>query len=592
MARPLGRRPTASLKFLWAVVLIGVFSVGASSTSSAQTRSTALQDSQPAAPESTQKPDAKPAKDEIVTHDAPVTFKVRVNIVLVRVVVRDANGKAVPNLKKEDFQLADNRKLQTISSFSIETPGSQVSTGKIDSPESPDEAPAKAPELPQRFITLFFDDLYLSTQDILSSRQAAIKLFATLGPGDRIAIFTTSGEANQDFTADRAKLNDTLLRVVPHPLLQNSDLDCPPMTVYEAYSLANNPFAMQLATQEATGCAGDPRMAASMAQQAAARKVIANEAQLQVSFSSLIALIRRMNALPGQRVIAMMSPGFFVSPARFEVGDILDRAIKANIAINTIDARGLYVSPAYDPSSLTISTSVTPLKVEMAASEQLAQEAVLAEYADGTGGVFFHNRNDIDQGLLQAAAEPEVSYVLGFAPQNLKLDGSYHNLKVTLLTKEKWTLQARRGYFAPQGEIDPQAAAKEEIRQAIFSQEEMRELPIDSQTQFFKTGGGVRLSVVTHVDTSGLKFRKVEDRNNDDLTISTAIFDQNGNLLTGQEKILELSLKDGTRERVSRTGLNVKASFDLQPGSFLVRVVARDSEGAQMGAVIRGVAIP
>jgi hypothetical protein len=45
-----------------------------------------------------------------------------VNLVQVRVVVRDSQGNVVTNLKKEDFQLQDNRKPQTISTFSVETP--------------------------------------------------------------------------------------------------------------------------------------------------------------------------------------------------------------------------------------------------------------------------------------------------------------------------------------------------------------------------------------------------------------------------------------------------------------------------------------
>jgi len=62
---------------------------------------------------------------EVVTRDSATTFKVRVNLVQVRVVVRDENGKVVENLKKEDFQLFDNRKPQTISTFSMETPASR-----------------------------------------------------------------------------------------------------------------------------------------------------------------------------------------------------------------------------------------------------------------------------------------------------------------------------------------------------------------------------------------------------------------------------------------------------------------------------------
>jgi hypothetical protein len=232
------------------------------------------------------------------------------------------------------------------------------------------------------------------------------------------------------------------------------------------------------------------------------------------------------------------------------------------------------------------------MKTAFAMAAEAAQDDVLAELADGTGGQFFHNRNDIDQGLLQAAAEPEVSYVLGFSPQNLKLDGKYHHLKVTFVNKQKWNLQARHGYFAPKGTADPDALAKEELQQAIFSQEEMHELPIECQTQFFKNTSGVRLSVVAHVDTRALKFRKAEDRNRDKLTIATVVFDENGNLLTGLEKLVELRLKDATLERINKSGISIKSSFDLQPGTFLVRIVVRDSEGTQMAAMNRGVVIP
>jgi hypothetical protein len=257
--------------------------------------------------------------------------------------------------------------------------------------------------------------------------------------------------------------------------------------------------------------------------------------------------------------------------------------------LNTIDARGLYVSSAYDASN---PASESPIKTRFMLEEETIQDEVLGELADGTGGLFIHNRNDIDQGLLQAAAEPEVSYLLGFSPQNLKLNGEYHNLKVTLVNKQKWALQARHGYFAPHGESNPEAAAKEEIQQAVFSQEELRDLLVECQAQFFKGADGVHLSVVTHVGTEELKFRKVDGRNQDTLTITTAIFDQNGNMLAGLQRVLDMRLKDATLERVNKTGLNVKLSFDLQPGTFLVRTVVRDSEGSQMGATIREIVIP
>lgn len=174
----------------------------------------------------------------------------------------------------------------------------------------------------------------------------------------------------------------------------------------------------------------------------------------------------------------------------------------------------------------------------------------------------------------------------------MKLDGKYHRLKVTLVNKQKWALQARHGYFAPHGETDPEARADEEMQQAIFSQEELRELPVDCKTQFFRGANGVRLFVVARLETKELKFRRAGDRNTDKLTASMVIFDGNGNLITGEQKTMDLRLTDATLERINKTGISIKSSFQLQPGNYPVRIVVRGSEGSQMAATNLGVVIP
>ena len=91
----------------------------------------------------------------------------------------------------------------------------------------------------------------------------------------------------------------------------------------------------------------------------------------------------------------------------------------------------------------------------------LANEDVMAELADATGGTFFHNNNDLGEGLNRIAAQPEFIYVLGFTPQNLKFDGSYHTLKVTLAKGVSgYQLQARRGYFVQQPRDRPGGAGE------------------------------------------------------------------------------------------------------------------------------------
>jgi hypothetical protein len=188
---------------------------------------------------------------------------------------------------------------------------------------------------------------------------------------------------------------------------------------------------------------------------------------------------------------------------------------------------------------------------------------------------------------------PAVSYLLGFSPQNLKLDGSYHTLRIALAKKQKFTVQARHGYYAPRQITNPDLQAKEEIQEAVFSQEEIRDIPLELQTQFFKPDAGqAKLAVLLRVDLKSLRFRKADGRNVDNLTIATAIFDENGNFISGGEKIVEMKLLEPTYERLNKSGLALKSSFDVKPGKYLVRLVIRDSEGSQMAARNGAVVIP
>jgi len=567
----------------------------------------AKSDSTPQAPPAASPPEANNAS-EVSTRDNPATFRVRVNLVLVRVVVRDGQGKVITGLKKEDFQLSDNRKPQVISSFSVETPESHKiapSTPAAPTMESEGEASPNAAAvaaLPQRFVAVVFDDTNMLMQDATFVRDAATRLFGALAPTDRVGMFSTSGQFTQDFTQDHEALKKALLGIVPRPVGAAGFHDCPEVSYYQADLIENkhDSQALAVATEDALSCAfnDDPTMrqqAQQLAQSASARALASGDAQIEYVYRHLEEAMRRLSVMPGQRILALVSPGFIVTTLTLESSDLVDRANRANIVINTIDARGLYVPDLLgdisDPPHDSMRTAGFKSTYRIAA--QNAQMDILAQLADGTGGTFFHNRNDVDEGLRQAAAAPAISYLLGFSPQNLKVDGRYHTLKVALTSKQKYAVQARHGYYAPRSIADPVEAAKEEIQEALFSQDEIHDLPVELQTQFFrKDEAQARLAVLTHVDIKGIRFRKTEGRNRDNLTVATAIFDENGNFVTGGEKIVEMRLLDKTFDRLSHSGFTLKSSFDIKPGTYLVRLVVRDAEGSQMAARNGAVSIP
>jgi VWFA-related protein len=558
------------------------------------------QSGQPAAP-------AEPSVAEMTTRDQPAVFRQNVNLVMVPVVVRDRQERCIGNLQREDFQLFDQGKPQVIAKFTVEKRGEHPAPKK----ESPGEEAGTNPEepgppvvAPERFVAYLFDDVHLDFGNLVQARDAAIKHLATsLQPTDRAAVFSTSGQTVLDFTADRKALTETLLRLRPRGELNRTAAECPNLSYYVADLIRNknDRQALDAATFEAMGCLGlDPSMpgaqstAAGLVEGQAARALAAGDHETRLALIVIKECVRRLAAMPGQRTVILVSPGFHLVENRFEETDILDRAIRSKVVVSSLDARGLYTTVAgADASDRFFSPQWRTLRTQYDISSAAAQADVLAELADGTGGTFFHNNNDLFAGFERVAAAPEYTYILGFSPQNLKLDGKYHALKVKLKEAPKLTLTARRGYFAPRHLEDSAEQAKREIGEALFSREELRGLPIELHTQFFKSGdSSARLTVIARVDLRQLKYRKADGRNRNDVTLVAGLFDGNGIFISGIQKNLELRLLDETLSSRMRGPVTVRTSFDVKPGTYLIRLVARDAEGQQISSENGAVEIP
>jgi len=621
----LGGAYTNRCSHLWRWVATGVLLLGLSVGYRAQENGSAGQSPTPPAASA---PAASPAqaqnspssttaksnsspdvKTELSSRDTAPTFKVRVNVVQVRVVVRDAKGNLVEGLKREDFLLYDQGKLQTVSTFGVETPATRLeraeAAAKTQQQEEVSNGAAEAKVvLPDRFVALVFDDIHLNMQDAIVIRTSAKALIESLAPTDRMAIYGASGQVAQEFTSDKALLEKTLINILPRPKMGrfNDVSNCPNVNHYMADQYVNksDQQVLQVVTQETLACMyqNNPQMlsaAQNTAAMALQQALFAGDTDNDYLYRELEAVLRRMKSMPGERVVVLASPGFLITTRTLDEMGIIDQANRSSVVINTLDARGLYTPDMGDISQPQTDTAATAgFKATYRTAEQQENAYVLGDFASGTGGTFFHNSNDLAGGLKRAGQAPEISYVLGFSPQNQKMDGKFHSIKVALANKQqKYNLQARRGYYAPSKVNDPQELAKQEIADAVFSQEEIHELPLDLQTQYFKTGNtDAHLSVVSRIDVKGVHFRKESGRNWDNLTIATAIFDENGNYVTGGEKILEMRLLDTTYTRMTQTGLQTKASFELKPGKYMVRQVIRDSEGAQMAARNGAVVIP
>lgn len=543
--------------------------------------------------------DAEAGSSEINFHEVPLTFHARSDLVIVPVVVRDHQGRAIGDLRKEDFQLFDNGKPQVISKFSVEQATHQaVNEHRVPEPVAAEKSPRASPPppRPERYTAYIFDDIHFAFEDLVRVRDAARAHFASLLSTESAGIFSTSGQTILDFTSDRDKLSASLSGLRARPIAR-AHSGCPDLTYYSADLIVSkhDPQALETAIQEVMECRHLTRRrdAEQIALMSAGVEWNAGNHESQISLSVLEQIIRRLAALPGTRMMVLVSPGFFTAlDLERNKTEIVDLAIRANVIIGALDGRGLYaLPPGGDVSNRAYIANAERLKLAYRSQDAFFQDEVLAELADGTGGTFFHNSNDLEAGFKSVAAMPEYSYTLAFSPQNPKLDGSFHFLKVTVTDDGKRSVQARRGYVAPR----PQPkSAQQEIEDALYSRKEINALPVELETQVFKSGQkGVQLAVLARVNLKKLHFRSVGGRHCNDLTIAISLFDRAGNYLTGIEETLEMRFKQETlANKLDGPPVAVKTTFDVTPGSYLVRLVARDKERQLMFAKNAAVDVP
>jgi len=547
---------------------------------------------------------------EITAQDSPLTFSTAVNLVMVPVVVRDAQGHALGTLHQEDFRLFDKGKLQTITKFSIEKTGTpsalpepSIETGVDGRPRpKPAGTPAARP-IAQHFLAWLFDDVHLSFSDLVQTRAAALRaLKEPLEPGTRVAIYTTSGHVTLDFTDDRDRLTQTLNQIRPFPTVDGGQADCPAIGYYladrilnlgdeEARLAAEVGYLIKCAPPGATKRDVESAMqeAHQVVRALAPRALSLGSQATEVNLSVLKDLVRRLATMPGTRSIVLVSPGFFLRDDHHDAAtDVMDRAIRANVVISSLGTQAVFATTpggnAETPPGLRID-----VKQAFDIKSGYADEGIMEDLADATGGTFFHNNNDYFAGFKRLAAQPEYIYVLGFSPQNLKLDGSLHALKVTLKNGAGLQLQARRSYFV--GHAVEQR--DEEVKEAFFSRDEIRGLPVELFTEILKKDDdNADLSILARVDLKRLHFRKSQGLNNDKLTLMAGVFDLSGNYVTGSLRTIDLKLRDQTLEEFPQERMTVRTDLDVASGSYTVRLVIRDSEGQIMSALNSAVVIP
>ena len=536
------------------------------------------------------------------------TLRIHRDVIQVDVVVRDAKGKAADGLKEGDFKIYDKGKEQAITQFTVERAAPKIvsratpSTSAVPTSAAVSTPPSAAStSSQQRFIALFFDDRNTPFSDLAYAREAAEKFVREdLRDGDKVGVFTASASTALDFTGDTQKLLKTI-ESVHMQTLGPPPPECP--GVPRQYPMG--PYAAHLIIDEGDTearslylCGGNTPSTQAETEILARTVLSSAEVISKSSLGSLDSVIGHLAQMPGHGIVVLTSSGFFTASLATQLDEVTGDALDAGVVINSLDAKGLVAgrpgegakdSPLYHPGGLPVSE----YEKQLLKKQQEEKDDVMADLARDTGGIFFHNNNDLDLGLREMAAVPDVSYRLGFSPANLKADGKFHDLKVKLTAPGQFKIQARHGYFAP-----TEAAQRAEGRADTFADEVLKTdsiegIPAEVTAQPGRLpSGGTGLQISLHVDLRALSFQKNQGRHMDKLTVVSALFNSQGNFVTGEMGVVDMALKNDTLAALSKRGLNTTMVLQAPEGKYRLRLVVEEAGSGKMFAVTRPGDIP
>lgn len=539
----------------------------------------------------------------------PLVIRAQSNLVEVGVVVRGHDGAIITGLRRDNFRVLDQGVPQDISSFTqVRAPsaGPARESGTREQPAS--ARPAAAGGGPRRYVALFFDDVETGKAELMDARQSALHFLLSRPAGghDSYAVFAASGATGIEFTDQPAAAAAAVSRISPHPRSGRTGMAaCPRITPFQAYeiSVVHSPQAFNAAVAEAAACSGadpgsDEFAMANLNDQMSHEEILAQAQatwnlsrsvgeQIEASLGAVVGLLARQ---PGERVLLAVSGGFLTGTLDDGEDKIIRQALRANVVINALDATGLDAAgpgPGLDEADRGVLPLITFFYDESSrAPQRQAENAAMVNLAQSTGGLFFHDNNDLSLGLRRLGLAPELSYDLAFVPSSGADDGSFHKLKVELVPPIRGAVvQARRGYFAPAPQV---ASLTDAMNAAMRGTGDSGSLAATLGVRPESGALGVRVSL----DLSHLPLASSGGRHREDLFVIAGLFSPSGRFITGRRGEMALALKGATYGRYRRQGISADLTLHAAPGAYRLRVVVGEGNHNSLAAFSRAVSIP
>lgn len=405
------------------------------------------------------------------------TFQAKAHLVLVDVVVTNNKGEPVTGLKKEDFEVLEDGKPQSVSTFE-EHKGAPPSQIKL--PPMPPHVYTNFPlvQTADSVNVILLDALNTPTSDQVYVHKQMIKYVKTIPPHTRVAIFTLASQLRmlQGITTD----SSLLLAAINSPKAGPTPSALRASTVESDADKSRIDFL----TNEAQGPASpDQTLAQAAVDPINATRQFLNdtalfqiESRVSMTLEAMQQLARYLADIPGRKNVIWLSGSFpagivpdsdltdpFSGAASFqeEIRKTTNLLTTAQISLYPIAAEGLASDVAFQANNREITERRGNLSMQDTLQESQkatinldASHASMEQLARDTGGQAIYNTNGLNDALTRVVNNGTRYYSLAYSPNNANMDGKYRHIQVKLVTRKE-TLAYRRGYYAEDTQTDP-----------------------------------------------------------------------------------------------------------------------------------------
>ncbi len=502
------------------------------------------------------------------------------NIVLTNVVVRDKKtGAVVKGLKAADFTIFEDKKPQKIISFDYQDVDAaavlaekSTAAGKASVADLLERNFAASPKelKDHRLIVIFFDLSSMQDEDIDRAVEAAEKYVKTqMQPADLVALvsMSTGLTMDQDFTSNQ----EALLR----GLAKYNGTD---------------------ETGFANGGMGSTSGTADDTSAFAADDTEYNSLNTDRELLAIRTIAKSLERVDQRKSMLYFSGGLTRNGIENEASlrAATNEAAKANMAIYSVDSRGLQALPPVGDAtqgSLRGNSAYSGGAATAQFSSNFGSQETLDTLSMDTGGKAFFDSNDFAPAFQQVQHDTEAYYILGFRSTNQRQDGSYRHLTVKV-NREDVKLEYRPGYYAAadfqhQKTEDREEALNEQMRSDLPA----TDVAVYLQALYFMSSRNLYfIPVSLIVPGSQIPFVKGGDRDKATLDIVGQVKDAQGIVVGNVRQTVKLAV-DATQQ-VQRKNIQYSTGFTLAPGKYHLKFVVRENQTGNMGSFETDIQVP